>query len=364
MKRIFLLIALFTICTGALGQTPKNVEYDFTEASDLNLIGKLFYDTPNPYHRVDTVKFKGFTKGENNQVRCSSGLAVLFKTNSSTISVKAEYGFEYSPVNSMPLAYRGFDLYIKKDGEWLWAASGAAKQGTNVPENKVLIKDMDKSVKECLLYLPVYSEVHSVLIGVEHGAEIESLESPFRHRVGIFGSSYTHGACVTRAGMTYPAQFTRHTGIQLLSLGCSGNCKMQPYFADVLCAAEVDALIFDAFSNPDAKMIRERLFPFIEKIQEAHPDIPLIFQQTIYRESRNFSIASEEKERAKQETAAQLMKEACKKYKNVYFVQTNATDKLHETSADGVHPSDYGYTLWTRSIEKPVLKILRRYGIK
>jgi lysophospholipase L1-like esterase len=139
---------------------------------------------------------------------------------------------------------------------------------------------------------------------------------------------------------------------------------MQPYFADVLCDAKVDALIFDAFSNPDAKMIEERLFPFIEKIQSAHPDIPLIFQQTIYRESRNFDQKNEEKERAKQEMAEKLMKEAVKKYKNVYFVQTNATDALHETSVDGIHPDNYGYTLWARSIEKQVLKILKKYGIK
>ena len=164
--------------------------------------------------------------------------------------------------------------------------------------------------------------------------------------------------------MSYPMQFMRHTGIQLLSLGCSGNCKMQPYFADVLCDAEVDALIFDAFSNPNAEMIRARLFPFIEKIQSAHPDIPLIFQQTIYREGRNFSKSADRNEQAKQDTAAELMKQACKKYKNVYFIQTNATDDLHETSVDGVHPGDYGYTLWARSIEKPILKILKRYGIR
>ena len=58
------------------------------------------------------------------------------------------------------------------------------------------------------------------------------------------------------------------------------------------------------------------------------------------------------------------MKEACKKYENVYFIQTNATDKLHETSTDGTHPSDYGYTLWARSIQKPLLKIFRKYGIR
>ena len=36
----------------------------------------------------------------------------------------------------------------------------------------------------------------------------------------------------------------------------------------------------------------------------------------------------------------------------------------HEASVDGVHPDNYGYTLWAKSIEKQVLKILRKYGIK
>ena len=139
---------------------------------------------------------------------------------------------------------------------------------------------------------------------------------------------------------------------------------MQPYFGEVLCDADVDALVFDAFSNPTAQMIEERLFPFIEQIQKAHPDIPLIFQQTIYRERRNFNTLVDKSERDKQEIAEKLMKEACKKYKNVYFIQTNATDAMHETSVDGTHPSDYGYTLWARSIEKPLLRILKKYGIK
>ena len=58
------------------------------------------------------------------------------------------------------------------------------------------------------------------------------------------------------------------------------------------------------------------------------------------------------------------MKEACKRYKNVYFIRPCANDAYHETSVDGTHPDDYGYTLWARSIEKPILKILRKYGLK
>jgi len=363
MKRLTIIIALAMIAIAAGAQTPKNVKYTFTEASDLNLIGKIIDGTPNPYHRVDTVKYKGFTKGENRQVRCPAGLAVLFKTNSTTISVQTEYGWQYSAVNTMGIAYRGYDLYIKDKGQWRWAASGATKPEKS-SENLVLIKNMDSSEKECMLYLPIYSEVNSVKIGIQEGAEIESLESPFRHRIAIFGSSYTHGISTSRPAMSYPMQLMRWTGLQFLSLGCSGNCKMQPYFADVLCDADVDAFVFDAFSNPKADMIEERLFPFIEKIQAAHPGVPLIFQQTISRERCNFDLATRETEQAKKDMAAKLMAEACKKYKDVYFIQTNATDELEETSVDGTHPNDYGYTLWAESIRKPLLKILKKYGIR
>ena len=66
----------------------------------------------------------------------------------------------------------------------------------------------------------------------------------------------------------------------------------------------------------------------------------------------------------KQTIVERLMKEACKKYRNVYFIHTNATDEYHSTSVDGSHPNDYGYTLWARSIEKPLLKILKKHNIK
>lgn len=362
MKKTTLLILCACLCAALSAQTPKGVKYVFTEASDLNLIGKLM-DTPNPYHRVDTCKYKGFTSNENKQVRSSAGLAVLFRTNSTTISVKGEYGYHNMGTNTMGIALRGYDLYIKKDGVWTYAASKAPGNMDKV-QNIILINDMDNSEKECMLYLPMYSEMYSVKIGVEEGATIEYLESPFRHRIAIFGSSFTQGASVSRSGMSYPMQFMRHTGLQLLSLGCSGNCKMQPYFADVLADADVDAMIFDAFSNPSAEMIEDRLFPFIERLQEAHPDIPLIFMQTIYRESRNFSTRSDKFEQAKMDMADSLMKIAVKKYDNVYFVVPDTGKYARESSVDGTHPSDMGYLAWAESIEKPILKILKKYGIR
>ena len=53
------------------------------------------------------------------------------------------------------------------------------------------------------------------------------------------------------------------------------------------------------------------------------------------------------------------------KYADVYFIQTDACAKgSHEYSVDGTHPDDHGYYLWSKSIEKPILAILAKYGIK
>ena len=361
MKKFIISVLAIAASFAITASAAKLPDYNFKQASELTLLGKLM-PTSNPYHRVDTSAYKGFTKGENLQVRCPAGLSVAFKTNSPSIGIRTIRGQFKKQTSTTMLSTHGFDLYIKKDGKWLWAAAGAIK-GNEKPWQ--LIRGLGTGEKECLLYLPLYCEMESVEIGAEDGCTLEALKNPFKHRIAIFGSSFTHGVSTSRAGMAYPAQFTRHTGIQMLSLGCSGNCKLQSYFADVLVdAKDIDAFVFDSFSNPNPKQMRARLFTFIEKIQAAHPGKPLIFQQTIYREWRNFNSIVDKREQAKMDTAEELMKEAMAKYKDVYFIYPNATDEYHETSVDGTHPGDYGYTLWSRSIEKPILDILEKYGIK
>ena len=48
MKRLLTIITLAVAVTALNAQTPKDVKYSFTEASELNLIGKIIKDTPNP----------------------------------------------------------------------------------------------------------------------------------------------------------------------------------------------------------------------------------------------------------------------------------------------------------------------------
>ena len=262
----------------------------------------------------------------------------------------------------MHWAYRGYDLYIQQDGKWLWAASKANWPKETTPFR--LIECMDNEEKICLLYLPMYSELIDLKIGVADDAYIEPIASPFRHKIVFHGSSFTQGISISRAGMSYPTQFSRMTGLGIIPLGFSGNCKMQPYFADFLEDVQADAFVFDSFSNPGHRMIKERLETFVERMVASHPGVPLIFQRTIYRESRNFNRFKAAEEQARQDMSDCLMAQLCEKYKDVYYIVADATSEDHETSVDGTHPGDYGYTLWARSIEKPILKILAKYGIK
>lgn len=78
MKKFFITVVLSLSCVLSVSAQKQ------TEASTLNLIGKPFESTPNPYHRVDTLVYKGFNRTENRQLRCSAGMAVLFKTNKYT----------------------------------------------------------------------------------------------------------------------------------------------------------------------------------------------------------------------------------------------------------------------------------------
>ncbi|MDD3556901.1 MAG: SGNH/GDSL hydrolase family protein, partial [Proteiniphilum sp.] len=187
-------------------------------------------------------------------------------------------------------------------------------------------------------------------------------------RIAVYGSSFTQGVSTTRAGMSWPMQFMRHTGLQIVSIAASGRCMMQPYYTTVLEELEADAFIFDTFSNPDAALIRERLLPFIDRLIKAHPNKPLIFQRTIYREKRNLDRVVDERETAKAEAVEEIFHELKngkekERFNDVYLITPNASDN-HETSVDGIHPNDYGYSLWSRSIEEPVMQILAKYGIR
>ena len=351
---------LFTLILAALSLTLSAQRE--VNVLDLGLQGKLV-ETDNPFDRFNPDEYPEVyddSKTLVNQIRSSSGYFVAFRTDSKTVQVKVEY------VNSSH--NEGCDIYIKKDGRWLYAGS---KPKVKHGEVANLVRSMDGSMHECIVYFPRQVPIRSMHLIIDKKASIEGMECPFRHRIAALGSSFTQGAGVTRPGVTWSAQLSRMTGLMFINMGFSGNCKLQPFFAQVLGRSDAEAYVIDGFSNPSAQQIRDRLFVFIDTLRAAEKEVgkdpkPIIFLKTIWREGNNFNVSKYEREMAKMEAADQMMALACAQYDDVHWVTTtDATDyNYHETCTDGTHPNDYGYTLWAESIRKPVTKILAKYGIK
>jgi hypothetical protein len=332
----------------------------YTEASELTIVGKVFPNTPDPYKRMDFTKYHGWTERDTELLNMSSGIIASFCTDAPSIKICSIVERR----EGRSVGNFSFDLYIKKDGEWLWAACKTIPKGEGEQKEVTMIEHMTPDMKECLVWFPNFSAVESVKIGIPKGYKIKAGEKPYKYDIVLHGSSFTHGHGSSRPATTLPGFLTRMTGFQFNSLAVSGDCRMQPQFQNALKDAKADAFVFDTFSNPNAEEIAQRTFGFIETIQSTHPGVPLIFISTIYRERRNFDTKIAAREEAKVAAADSVMALAVKKYKDVYYVRSNATSPDHETSVDGTHPGDWGYHLWAESIVGPIKEILAKYGME
>ena len=347
------------LCCLTMGLTQAE-DYSLTPIDGKLIEGRLMEES-EAFRRVPEVFMSEMTPQEQRQAKRPAGQFYTFTTNSTRLGLIVERDGVKMGSCSGPVSQAGFDLYIRKKGGWLWAGSVLPVDG----KPSWLVTDMEEGEKECLLYFPLSCEVKTLMICHSVGSTI-SHELFFRHKIAVFGSSFTEGAATSRPGMTWPAQLSRKTGIQFAAFGFSGNAKLQPYFADMLAKMDVEAYVIDGFSNPSPEQMKERLFPFIATIRKAKPDVPIIFLKSIYRESRNFNQKKNRYEKERAAVSDSLMRIAVKRYDNIFWVTTtNATDKsTHETSVDGTHPSDYGYSLWAESVRRPIVRILKKKGIK
>lgn len=359
MKRI---LTLLFACAALSFSASAQIK--FINATELGIHGHTKQTDKSPYYRFDHTPYEGFSKAIINHSKCASGLYIVFKTNSSQISASWENVSKRMGDNMTGVAQQGLDLYIKDNGKWRFAAVGRVSTLPNKNKRtKSLIKNLADGEKECLLYLPGWCELTKLEIGIDDWAEIKGLPTPFRHKVVVHGSSITHGASASRPAMAYPALMSRNLGINFINFGFSGQCKMQPQFLEFLKSCEADAFVFDAFSNPSEKQIKERLNNFVEELVKAHPGKPLIFIQSPIDQDSDFDTKKYAARMSLTKTAAEMMKVLAKRYKDVYFLAVPNVLGTDST-VDNSHPTDLGFDRFLKAYQPKIAKILKKYGIK
>lgn len=333
----------------AMAQTAPS--YKYKRAEELTMIGKAFANKQF-YHRIDTTDYPDLPTPVKSLLTHSAGLAIAFKTNSTTIAAKWQTSPRKPSANMTAIAFEGVDLYIKKDGKWQFA--GVGKPANDTTET-IVVQHMDNSEKECLLYLPLYDEVSNVSIGIDEAGSIAALPDPFKKKIALYGSSIVQGASASRPGLAYPARLSRETGLNFINLGVSGNAKMEKATADMIAKIDADAFVLDCIPNSSPQEIEERTAYLIRTIRAHHPKTPIVMIQTLIREHGYFDQVVGNRTHEQNSMITQQIESLQKEINNLYFIKGDdllGTD--HEGTTDGTHPNDLGFDRMLQVI-KPFL---------
>ncbi len=362
MKRT-ILFALLSVVFLLPSQAEEKNKLKFVDATGFTILNRTQPDAPL-LQRLDVDKYPQLPPKVNQYFTYTTGLAVGFRTNSRDIHARWTTTDKATGVNTTLINQSGMDLYIRRGDEWVFAGIGTPTF-KNTHQSPV-VEHMEEGVKECILYLPLFNKLTTLELGIDEGAFIEALPNPFHRKIVVIGSSITHGASASRPGLAYPAMLNRAFGFEFTNLGACGLCRLDDFYAQIACDSEADAFLFDAFSNPSAQQIEERLLKFVTRIREKHPETPLIFLQTEVRETTNFDLYKRSWEEKKRNAAVVGMEKVMKAgYKNVYFINPGMIlGDDHEGTTDGVHPNDAGFERIVKALQPKLKKIFRKHGIK
>lgn len=266
---------------------------------------------------------------------------VRFKTNSPYVAIHAEMPIvaNGSP-QSAGAANGGFDLYIRKNGEYRYAKTFLPP--SNMTSGYESIVDWGTSeVRDITIYFPRHSEVSSLCIGLSESAEVwepepYTIEKP----IVFYGSSITQGGCSSRAGTIYTSISARQFDADHLNLGFSGNAKGETVMAEYIKTLDMSMFVLDYDHNAaNAEHLLKTHEPFFKIIRDAHPELPiLIMSRPVYYLSPG-EITRLEVIRATYEHALE------RGDKNVYFLDGPTLMALakDEGTVDGCHPTDWGF---------------------
>lgn len=325
------------------------------------MVGKA-EPTPEFYSRIDTAKYNDLPPKVKSLARFSAGLAVGFKTASTTIAAEWSVKPDKPSPNLSAIAFKGLDLYIKRNGTWNFAGVGipSVNDPSVVDFKAVLVSETDDSEKECLIYLPFFAEIKELKIGIDSSAYILPIDYPFRKKIVVYGTSIVHGVSASRPGLNYPSRLSRTMGVDCINLGFSGNAKAENVVADYLSEIDADAFILDYVANTTVEQIRERTDYMIGSIRKKNPEAPIIVMQSIPMDIGNFNIKTEndllQKDNAIRQETEKLQMEGIRK---LYLIEgKDLIGHDFEATSDGIHPNDSGFERMANYLRSRLSEIL------
>lgn len=326
----------------------KFEKFQWYEGTDLGLEGRGFEDTHTSYSRL-AVRYKGeVTTSVWNHGLSAAGVTLRFVTDATSISARWNSN---APMNHMAYSGSGgLDLYVRRGDGWQYA-------GVCIPTAKETVanfrlqafSDRDQP-REYLMFLPLYSRVDYLQIGVPEGAKIAAAPARYEDKkpVVFYGTSITQGGCASRSGMAHPGILRRKLDLPVLNLGFSGSARCEPAMAELLGEIDAELYVLEPVSNMTPTMIDERVVPFVKQLRGLRPDTPILMVESPNKDAR-----TNERYRASYDA---LVAQGVTGLH--YLPGADLYGTTEEPTVDGAHPTDLGFYRMAESYEPVIRKLL------
>lgn len=360
----WLALALVLIAVPARADEPVPAEKARVEGDDptlwfdarlLDIEGQGWHDTKAPFDRLPA-KAEGKVRPPVwGLSRHSAGLCVRFSTDATVLKARWTVTSDRLAMPHMPATgVSGLDLYARADdGTWHWLAVGRPEATTT---SATLVSGLPATVRDYLLYLPLYNGVSQIELGLPPGSRLIRPDDRGKPIV-FYGTSITQGGCASRPGMVHTAILGRRLDRPVINLGFSGNGTMDASMAELLGELDAAVYVIDCLPNMSAPEVAERTEPLVRALRAARPNTPIVLAED--RSYANGAILAGPRERNAEGRAAlgaalARLREAG--IKGLFPLSGESQlDGDGEGTVDGSHPTDLGFVQMADAFE-PVLR--------
>ena len=342
INRLFLFVLL--AIAGIMSSTAQQL----IDARTLRIINRGWDDCHLAFSRLPSSFQSSFNSSAWSCSMHSAGVAVRFATNSRTIGVKYTLWANAHMNHQAPTGTKGMDLYILNDGKE-WRHVNTIRPEDRKNQEGDFNVNLDGSMHEFMIYLPLYDGVTEMFVKIDEGATItkgnyDAIDP--NKRVVMYGTSILQGGCASRTGMSPTAILSRMLNAEVINLAFSGGGKMELTAAQKIATIpNVSAFVVDPVPNCDDIMCRDLTYNFVKTLRDAHPGVPVIMVEgPMYPYSWHNSYFKSYlplKNKYFHDNYLKLLEDDPS---NLYYVTCENLDGIEDDgTVDGIHLTDLGF---------------------
>ena len=293
------------------------------------------------------------SEGVADRAARSSGVRVRFKTNSRKLGIRVKFSKALQFPAQSAISTKGFDIYV--DGKYSRSVFGEDINSLSYEQVTDLRHSEEKDV---VIYFPYNAVIEEIILALEKDAFVKEGDSyNISTPMVFYGSSITHGFCVSRPGNTFSAMLSRELDSDYINLGFAGVCRGEERMAQYLASLKKSVLVCEYDHNEKTcEDLKVRHLPFYEKIRETDSETPILFISSPNLICGNFDMHARMK--VVEDTYNYALKNGDK---NVYFINGHTlypNEIRFDCSADAIHPNDLGAYMIAEKMYESLKKIL------